>query len=78
MDKKKSAFVLGNNNKITSPPVSTRRELRIMKVPLIYTFAFGLCYFLAILFPQKINILTKETDVKECERMQRKDNDWSD
>ena len=44
---------------------------------LIYSFAFVLCFFFAILFPPKINYLTKETNVNECERMQRKDNDWN-
>ena len=33
---------------------------------LIYSFAFVLVYFLAILFAQKINISKKETNVNEC------------
>ena len=33
---------------------------------LIYSFAFVLCYFLLFIFPPKINILTKETNVNEC------------
>ena len=50
---------IANDNKNPLQPVSTRRELRIM---LISAFAFVSCYF----FAKKINILTKETNVNEC------------
>ena len=46
----------------------TRRELRIM---LISAFAFVSCYFLLFDFQKKINILTKETNVNECNERQR-------